>query len=203
MGRYTRIVCDPSEPIHPSFRVYGSLTHVAISPVKDLIKVRSMFNDLCPIIIICVLTQISKENDPNPSLKDLMTLIRLVQLFFVSFYETITDLDIPIFKSHDLHVFYVSMHGNARKYKEQVKTYNDSRKQEGKKNKKPKSVEMNNFQNPQVRNNLFFWGGKGRLTNFFFVLINSDIQFSTFGMDYLVVFVHLFVLTLFFPFLFI
>ena len=43
------------------------------------------------------------------------------------------------------------MHGNARKYKEQVKTYNDSRKEKGKEVRKPKSVEMNNFQNPQVR----------------------------------------------------
>jgi hypothetical protein len=47
------------------------------------------------------------------------------------------------------------MHGNARKYKEQIKTYNDSRKEEGKRVKKPKFVEMNNFQDPQVRKNLF------------------------------------------------
>jgi len=67
------------------------------------------------------------KNDPHPSLKDLLTLI-----------------------SHDLHVFYVSMHGDARKYKERVKDYNDSRQQEGKKAKKPKSVEMDNFQNPQI-----------------------------------------------------
>ena len=43
------------------------------------------------------------------------------------------------------------MHSNARKYKEQAKDCNYRRQQEGKQLKKPKSVEMNNFQNPQVR----------------------------------------------------
>lgn len=60
-------------------------------------------------------------------------------------------ISIP-FKSHDIHVFYVSMHGKAREYKEDVKNYNDSRKQKGKEViRKPISVEMNNFQDPQVR----------------------------------------------------
>lgn len=56
-----------------------------------------------------------------------------------------------MFNSHDMHVFYVSMHCKARRYKKEVKDYNDSRQQEGKEVKKPKSVEMDNFQNPQVR----------------------------------------------------
>ena len=43
------------------------------------------------------------------------------------------------------------MHGAAREYKEKVKNFNDSRQQEGKEPKKPRSVEMDNFQNPQVR----------------------------------------------------
>jgi len=67
------------------------------------------------------------KNDPHPSLKDLLTRI-----------------------SHDLHIFYVSMHGNARKYKEKIKDYNDSRQQEGKEPKRSKNVEMDNFQNPQI-----------------------------------------------------
>jgi hypothetical protein len=43
------------------------------------------------------------------------------------------------------------MHGNARKYKEQVKDYNDSRQQQGKEAKIARFVEMDNFQDPQVR----------------------------------------------------
>ena len=43
------------------------------------------------------------------------------------------------------------MHGAARRYKMEVKAINDSRKQEGKEPKKATSVEMDNFQDPQVR----------------------------------------------------
>ena len=67
------------------------------------------------------------------------------------FYVQCGRVLISIQSSHDLHLFYVSLHGAARGYKAQVKTVNDKRIQEGKEPKKPKSVEMDNFQDPQVR----------------------------------------------------
>jgi len=66
------------------------------------------------------------KNDPTPSLKDVLTLV-----------------------SHDIHSFYLSLHESARKYKEQVKIYN-SNKQPEKEPKQARSVEMNNFQDPQI-----------------------------------------------------
>lgn len=90
-------------------------------------------------------------------------------------------ISIP-FKSHDIHVFYVSMHGKAREYKEDVKNYNDSRKQKGKEViRKPISVEMNNFQDPQVRKKTagaFFFFANMHGFSFF---IYSDVQSATFG----------------------
>jgi hypothetical protein len=129
--------------VSPSIFLY-LLVLMTIFPVKALIKVLSMFDDLCSLIITCVLTQILKKAIQIQVSKIYWLVIVLLR----NDNKEFADLD-PIFKSHDLHLFYVSMHGNARKYKEQVKTYNDSRKQEGKKAKKPRSVEMNNFQNPQ------------------------------------------------------
>ena len=57
-----------------------------------------MFDD-CVLYNLCVDPNIKKENDPNPSLKDLLTLIRLVQFYLLYFStETINaDLDhVPI-----------------------------------------------------------------------------------------------------------
>ena len=99
-----------------------------------------------------------------------------------------TGLLIP-FKSHDIHAFYVSLHRNARNYKEQVKTYNDSRQQEGKEAIKSKSVEMNNFQNPQVRKNKL-----SALLKSFVNMLYSDIQSATFG-KFILSFVHHLLLT--------
>jgi hypothetical protein len=59
--------------------------------------------------------------------------------------------DLGPFKSHDRHVFYVLLHDKARRYKELVKTYNDSRQRMGEEVRKSKFVEMNNFRNPEVR----------------------------------------------------
>jgi len=66
------------------------------------------------------------KNDPNPSLKDLLTLV-----------------------SHDMHSFYLSLHESARKYKEEMKIYN-SRRRAGRAPQKALSVEMDNFQDPQI-----------------------------------------------------
>jgi len=66
------------------------------------------------------------KNDPNPSLKDLLTLV-----------------------SHDIHSFYLSLHDSAKTYKEQMKIYN-SKRRAGKEPKKVRSVEMDNFQDPQI-----------------------------------------------------
>ena len=59
----------------------------------------------------------------------------------------VTNVDLS---SHDLHLFYVSLHQFARKYKEEFKVFNNKKILENKKTRKPRSVEMDNFQDPQV-----------------------------------------------------
>ncbi|KAF8816851.1 hypothetical protein BYT27DRAFT_7181309 [Phlegmacium glaucopus] len=67
------------------------------------------------------------RNDPNPTLKDLLTLV-----------------------SHDIHLFYLTLHEKAREYKKQVKIFNTKKTREGEEPRKAKSVEMTNFQDPQI-----------------------------------------------------
>ena len=66
------------------------------------------------MIIICMLTKF-KEDDPNPTLKDLLTLIRLV-LYIIDHLQNNNRLvvDLNPFKSHDLHVFHLSMQCKAK-----------------------------------------------------------------------------------------
>ena len=58
-----------------------------------------------------------KEDDPNPTLKDLLTLIRLI-LYIIDHLQNnnrlVVDLRVNPFKSHDLHVFYLSMQCKAK-----------------------------------------------------------------------------------------
>ena len=82
------------------------------------------------------------------------------------------------FPSHDIHSFYLTLHESARNYKEKVKIYN-SKRRPGKEPKKARSVEMDNFQDPQVRSicPTYFL--------FFDVAFYLDIKSATFGMGYL------------------
>jgi len=52
--------------------------------------------------------------------------------------------------SHDIHSFYLTLHESARNYKERVKIFNIEHNREGREPRKAKSVEMDNFQDPQV-----------------------------------------------------
>ena len=104
-----------------------------------------------------MLTQIQRKGSKPKSQRSFDTR-QVGLLLLIDLLRNNTGFADPISKkSHDIHGFYVSMHRNARDYKEQVKTYNDSRKLEGKKERKSKSVEMNNFQNPQVRTVVAFF----------------------------------------------
>ena len=53
--------------------------------------------------------------------------------------------------SHGLHAFSVDMHQEARKYKQDMKDFNYRRWIKGKPPRKRRTVEMDNFQDPQVR----------------------------------------------------
>jgi len=72
------------------------------------------------------LVQILRK-DPHPSLHNLLTDV-----------------------SHDLHTLYLTLHLKARAYRKRVQEVNRERKKNGKKPRKGHSVEMNNFQNPQL-----------------------------------------------------
>lgn len=76
-----------------------------------------------------------------------MALIRFLFLFELVGCMVLNS----IHPSHDIHSFYLSLHANARRYKEQLKIFNKKRDDEGKEPKAAQSVEMNNFQEPQVR----------------------------------------------------
>lgn len=52
--------------------------------------------------------------------------------------------------SHDLHEFYLTLHVKAREYRKRIQQLNKERERRGKKPRRGDSVEMNNFQNPQV-----------------------------------------------------
>ena len=53
--------------------------------------------------------------------------------------------------SHDIHAFYVDLHLRAREYRKKVQAINKAKVLLGKKVQQGDCVEMNNFQNPQVR----------------------------------------------------
>ncbi|KAF8156107.1 caspase domain-containing protein [Crassisporium funariophilum] len=67
------------------------------------------------------------RNDPNPSLKDLLAIV-----------------------SHNLHDFYIGLHKKAHDYKKEVQIFNTTRQARGKRPMQRKSVEMDNFQDPQL-----------------------------------------------------
>ena len=52
--------------------------------------------------------------------------------------------------SHEMHAIYVTMHDISRDYKSEIKKINIQRQKEGKTPLKRRTVEMDNFQGPQV-----------------------------------------------------
>ena len=111
-----------------------------------------------------------------------MILIRVLNIFWRwlgLFYLFIYDLNIDWWddrwekkNSHDIHSFYLTLHENAKKYKEKVRISNNRKIQEGREPRKPKSVEMDNFQDPQVRIIIIFYF-------FFFLLSDLDIFYRS------------------------
>jgi hypothetical protein len=53
--------------------------------------------------------------------------------------------------SHDIHRYYVDLHSRARAYRKLVQRLNSQKIKQGKKPRAGDRVEMNNFQEPQVR----------------------------------------------------
>ncbi|KAF9534074.1 caspase domain-containing protein [Crepidotus variabilis] len=72
------------------------------------------------------LVQILRQN-PYPSLHTLLTLV-----------------------SHDLHEIYLTLHVKAREYRKRIQALNRERAKKGKEPRRGDSVEMNNFQSPQL-----------------------------------------------------
>lgn len=58
--------------------------------------------------------------------------------------------DILAFISHELHDFYVNLHDESRVYKNNINAANIKRQRKGKRPWQCRTVEMNNFQNPQI-----------------------------------------------------
>ena len=52
--------------------------------------------------------------------------------------------------SHELHAFYMDLHVESRSYKNAINKINIKRQNSGKTPLERRTVEMNNFQNPQV-----------------------------------------------------
>lgn len=86
-----------------------------------------------------------QEEDPEPSFKKLLTRVRYVSRscsYSCSIHQSL---------SHDLHRSYVKLHSEARKYKEQYRSYVERARISNRPTQEPQEVEMNNFQDPQVR----------------------------------------------------
>ena len=63
--------------------------------------------------------------------------------YFFSFWWNLID-------SHELHAFYLDMHQDARQYKKKMRDVNTRRRIKGKPPFRRRTVEMDNFQDPQV-----------------------------------------------------
>ena len=57
--------------------------------------------------------------------------------------------------SHELHAFYMDLHVESRAYKDAINKINVKRQSNGKTPLERRTVEMNNFQNPQVNDILY------------------------------------------------
>ena len=58
--------------------------------------------------------------------------------------------------SHEMHSFYMELHDMSRNYKGKVKHFNILRQKQGKTPLERQTVEMDNFQDPQVNTLWFF-----------------------------------------------
>ena len=59
-------------------------------------------------------------------------------------------MKVVLYFSHGLHAFYLDMHKEAREYKEKMRNVNGRRKIKGMQPFERKTVEMDNFQDPQA-----------------------------------------------------
>ena len=60
-------------------------------------------------------------------------------------------MNVPFIYSHELHAFTLDMHQDARQYKQKMRDFNEGRKIRGKQPIRRRTVEADNFQDPQAR----------------------------------------------------
>lgn len=79
-----------------------------------------------------------------------MTSIRWRRIFLVK-KKQVSTTHIFVMNSHELHIFYMDLHAESRSYKNAINEINIKRQRKGKTPLERRIVEMNNFQNPQVK----------------------------------------------------
>lgn len=96
--------------------------------------------------------QLFLGKDPHSSLQDVMTSIRWGLILFPWSKFSRQHVFSLIWNSYELHDLYIHLHAVSRDYKDAVNKTNVKREAKGKPLVKPRQVEMDNFQHPEVVN---------------------------------------------------